>query len=86
MKKIVFISAIWCPACLIMRPRYQTFCSNKNSFVLQELDFDDDASLIKQLNIGKTLPVAIVYDGSKELKRLSGEMSLKKIEEQLRAL
>jgi thiol-disulfide isomerase/thioredoxin len=79
MKKIIFVTAVWCPACLIMRPRYQDLARNQANWSLEELDFDENPVMIKQLNVGNTLPVAIVYEGQTELKRIVGEISEKEL-------
>ena len=48
--KYIMISAIWCPSCIIMRPRYQKLLGN---IPFQELDFDDDEdeSKLRYLNL-----------------------------------
>ena len=63
--KYIMISAIWCPSCIIMRPRYQKLLGN---IPFQELDFDDDEDEINKYNIGKTLPVFIVLDNNLQSK------------------
>lgn len=76
----MLITAVWCPSCLIMRPRYQTLTQKYRDVVLDEIDFDDNPVLIKQHKIGHTLPVAIIFDESqKELVRFVGEMALNKL-------
>ncbi len=79
MKKILFVTAVWCPACLLMRPRYQNWIKNETGWSLEELDFDENPVMVKQLNIGSTLPVAIVYDQHAEIKRIVGEVSEKEL-------
>lgn len=76
--KYILISAIWCPSCIIMRPRYQKYLSAKN-ISFQELDFDDDEDEIKKYNIGKTLPVMIVIKNNDEVLRIIGEKSEKEL-------
>ena len=84
--KILRISAIWCPACLIMRPIYDEI-ANKYNLETKELDFDFDESEVEPLNVGNTLPVAIIYDeNNKELKRICGEKKLEQIEEIIKEL
>ena len=74
--KYIMISAIWCPSCIIMRPRYQKLLNN---YPIQELDFDDDEDEIEKYKIGKTLPVFIVLDIDKEVIRITGEKSEKEL-------
>lgn len=78
--KLILISAIWCPSCLIMRPRYTEYVK-KNNLTLNEYDFDDDFDIIKKYNIGDTLPVLIITDDNDvEIKRIIGEKSKKELE------
>ena len=80
MKKIIFITAIWCPSCLLMRPRYQELVKLVSKFEIQEIDYDDNPQLIKKYRVGTTLPVAIIIDQhGQELNRFIGEISKKKL-------
>lgn len=82
MKKGILISAVWCPSCIIMRPRYEKVLSKANiSFV--EYDYDDDEEKYIDYNIGTVLPVFLLFDDDKELKRLKGEKSIKELEKEL---
>jgi len=83
MKKIMLITAVWCPSCLIMRPRYQAYVQKHLEFSFEEVDFDDNPSLVKKLSVAKTLPVAIIYTGEREVVRLIGELSAQNVEEKL---
>lgn len=87
MKKIVLITALWCPSCLIMRPRYQTVVSSHDDLTIEEFDYDENPQLIEEKKIGSTLPVAIIYDEQGiEISRFIGEISLKKLAEKLEQL
>ena len=55
---------------------------DKNVEVI-DYDYDIDNEEIKKYNIGKVLPVIIVLDNNKEIKRLVGEYSVKELDEQL---
>ncbi len=81
MKKLLLITAIWCPSCLIMRPRYQKLAHEYGYQAIEEVDYDDQQTLIKNLKIGMTLPVAIFMDQQIELTRIIGEHSEKKLRE-----
>lgn len=77
--KIIRISAIWCPACIIMRPIYDDIVK-KYGFETKELDYDFDEE-VSTLDVGKKLPVAIVYDDNdNELTRICGEKKQTEIE------
>lgn len=75
---IVLVTAIWCPSCIIMRPRYQKIFKEMN-INFKELDFDDDEQEVDKLHIGKTLPVCIVYKDNEEKQRIIGEKNEKEI-------
>ena len=70
--KLISITAVWCPACLIMRPKIEKI---KKEFDIEyiDYDFDIDEEMINDLNVGNILPVFIMMDGNKEIKRLVGE-------------
>lgn len=71
--RIVKISAMWCPACIIMN-KYWKDIENEFSdmeFVNYDLDIDEDE--IKQYNVGNILPVLVVSNNGIELGRLIGE-------------
>lgn len=74
--KVKLISSIWCPSCIIMRPRYDKI-KKDFGFELEELDFDIDD--IERYNVGNVLPVAIIEKEGNEVMRLVGEKSLKEL-------
>ncbi|MBR5370226.1 MAG: thioredoxin family protein [Bacilli bacterium] len=71
--KIVKISAIWCGACLIMNKVWNKL--KDRDIELIELDYDMDEEEVMKYNPGDILPVFIVFDGEKEVLRLTGEFS-----------
>lgn len=79
MKKLLFITAIWCPTCLLMRPRFKEWIGNHPNWSFEELDYDDQQVQIRPYRIGTTLPVAIFIDQGIEVKRIIGEISSKKL-------
>ncbi len=71
--KIIRISAIWCPSCIIMRPIYDKIVADYNLDSI-EYDYDFDEDKVLPLNVGNILPVVILYDdNSNELTRICGE-------------
>lgn len=82
--KIVKISAIWCPACLITNNNFNKFIKKYKNIEVINLDYDFDD--IEKYNVGGTLPVLIIYKNDKEIKRLVGEKSYKEIEESVGVL
>lgn len=79
--RIIKISAIWCPACIITNNALNKLKDNY-SFELEELDYDFDD--IESYNVGDILPVLIFVKDDKEIDRLVGEKNYKEIEEVLK--
>jgi thiol-disulfide isomerase/thioredoxin len=74
--KIVKISAVWCPSCLVMRPRFEQIekmYPNIES-VTFDIDLDEEA---KNYNAGNILPVFILLNNQDvEIGRLKGEQKI----------
>ncbi len=73
--KIVRITAMWCMSCLAMKKTWKQVFSAFDDIDIIDLDFDFDADQVKDYNIGKTLPILIVFDRDKEIARIVGEKS-----------
>lgn len=77
--KIIKISALWCPSCLIMNDVIDDAVNEKN-IELIKYDFDLDANIVEKYNVGNILPVLILLnDKDEEIKRIVGEHSKKEI-------
>lgn len=76
--KIIKITALWCPSCLIMNDLIN---DNINSSIdLISYDYDMDEEDIKKYNVGTVLPVLIKLDeDNNEVSRLIGEKSKKEL-------
>ncbi len=74
--KIVRISAMWCPACIIMNKFWSNVEKEFSNieFVTYDLDMDED--VVKEYTPGDILPVLIAFEDGKELKRTVGEKNL----------
>lgn len=84
--QLLKFSAIWCPACLIMNNRYNQI-QEKYKLNITEYDYDLNQEEVTKYQIGKTLPVVIIVDEKgQEIKRIVGELSLKKLEQQIEEL
>lgn len=77
--KLIKVSSVWCPSCLIMQPRYAEIEKTYNLDII-EYDYDMDSDIVKNYNIGDILPVVIVMDNDQELVRIVGEKSKKELE------
>lgn len=80
--KLIKISAMWCPACLIMRP-----ILNNIDFDIEqvEYDYDLDEEEVSKYNVGEILPVFILVDNDKEVARLIGEHTKEEVLDFLRS-
>ena len=65
--KLIIISALWCPSCLILKKDLKRL-KEEYHIEYQMLDYDLDEDEIQKYNIGDKLPVIICND-----KRLIGE-------------
>ena len=82
--KIIIVSAVWCPACLIMHPRYEEIKKMFPNFEYVDYDYDLDEEVVEQYNIGTTLPVLVILDNGKEINRIVGEKTVEQIGEVLK--
>ena len=79
--KIIKISALWCPSCLIMNDIIEDVITEKN-IELIKYDFDLDQDIVQKYSVGNILPVIIKVDeNNNEIERLIGEHSKKEISE-----
>lgn len=73
--KVIKIGAVWCPGCLVMKPRWAEIEKENPWLKTEYLDFDNDKEKVKKYNIESgNLPVFVFLDKSnKEFLRLTGE-------------
>lgn len=76
--KMILITALWCPSCLLMRPLYSEL-TKLYGITLEEVDYDENPLLINKYTVGKILPVAIFIHEEEPLFRIIGEKSRKQI-------
>jgi len=80
--KVLKFGAVWCPGCLVMRPRWQALEKEIPTLLTEYYDFDKDKEMVEKFGIDKILPVFVFLDrNDKELLRLTGEVSLDKLRE-----
>jgi len=79
--KVIKIGAIWCSACLVMKPRWQQIEKENTWLQAQYLDFDQDQDKIKKYNLTQdSLPVFVFLDKKgQEFLRLDGEIPIKEL-------
>lgn len=72
--KLIKIGAIWCSGCLVMNKVWNKLIKEYN-FSYETYDIDMDEDEIEKYNVGEKLPVFIVMENDKEIKRFIGEYS-----------
>ena len=77
-KKVIVISAVWCPSCLIIKKNIKKL-QNEYDVKIEVLDYDFDEDKVLKYNVGKTLPVIISEKDNKEIGRRVGEKSYDEI-------
>lgn len=73
--KVLKFGAVWCPGCLVMKPRWKEI-EEENSWLETEYhDFDNEKDVVQKYNINNTLPTFVFLDkDNNEFLRLNGEM------------
>jgi len=73
--KVLKFGAVWCPGCLVMKPRWKEI-EEENPWLKTEYhDFDQDKEIIKKYNVNDTLPTFVFLDkNEQEFLRLNGEI------------
>ena len=71
--------AIWCPTCLVMKPRWQEVEKQLKWLETEYFDMDQDTELVKKYEIDDP-PVFVFLDkDGKEFTRRKGDISRKKL-------
>lgn len=77
--KIIKINAMWCPGCLISKNIWAEIENNYPKHEYISLDYDLDEEVLEKYNVGEILPVVIIENNGKEIKRIIGEKTKKEI-------
>ena len=73
--KVLKFGAVWCPGCLIMKPRWKELEAKNVWLQTEYYDFDNDKEAVNKYNITDTLPTFIFLDKEdNEILRLNGEI------------
>jgi thiol-disulfide isomerase/thioredoxin len=72
-KKVIVITAVWCPSCLILKKNLNRLKEEYN-LEYETLDYDFDEEEVKKYDIGEKLPVIITNNS-----RLIGEKSYEEL-------
>lgn len=81
--KLIKISAIWCPSCLIMEKVWKNLEKElpEIEFISYDYDLDDE---VDNYNPGDILPIIILENNNQELTRFIGEKTKEEIIEGIR--
>lgn len=83
--KVIKFTAVWCSACLIMNKRWKEIEKEYNiDSISYDVDFDEDE--IKKYDIGDRLPVFLIVDDDKQIKKLVGEHSIEELKDFIKEL
>jgi len=78
--KVLKFGAVWCPGCIIMKPRWKEIETENPWLQTEYHDFDQDKEAVNKYNITDTLPTFIFLDkDGNELLRLNGEIDKNKL-------
>jgi thiol-disulfide isomerase/thioredoxin len=78
--KVLKFGAVWCPGCLIMKPRWAEIEHENPWLGTEYFDFDTDKEAVAKHNINATLPTFVFLDkDGNELLRLNGEIDKKEL-------
>ena len=79
MEKIIVVSAVWCPSCLILKKNLKKLKEEYPNIEIETLDYDFDEEEVSKYNVGEILPV-IIHNNN----RLIGEKTYEEIIEFLK--
>ncbi len=74
MAKVIIVSAVWCPSCLILKKNLKRLKEEYPNVEVETYDYDFDEDIVEQYAVGDKLPVMIYGDN-----RLIGEKSYEEI-------
>ena len=77
--KIIKINAMWCPGCLISKSIWNEIEKSYPNHEYISLDYDLDEETVEKYNVGDILPVVIIEQNGKEIKRIIGEKKKEEI-------
>lgn len=78
--KVLKFGAVWCPGCLVMKPRWKDIETENPWLQTEFFDFDQNKEAVEMYKIDRNLPVAVFLDSKgEEILRLSGEVEKEKL-------
>lgn len=78
--KVLKFGAVWCPGCLVMKPRWKEIETENPWLETEYYDFDQDKEMVEKYQIINVLPVCVFLDKSgNEFLRFNGEINKAKL-------
>jgi thiol-disulfide isomerase/thioredoxin len=77
--KVLKFGAIWCPGCLVMRPRWQDIEKEMPDLLTEYYDVDENKELVKKYDIKEFPCFIFMSKGNAELHREYGEVGKEKL-------
>ena len=78
--KIIKIGAMWCPACIVTNKFWNKIENSNSNIEFVNYDIDLDEEKVEKYGNLDVLPVIIIEQKDKELKRIIGEHSEEEFE------
>jgi thiol-disulfide isomerase/thioredoxin len=76
--KVLKFGAVWCPGCLVMKPRWKKIETENLWLKTEYYDYDENKKMVEKYSVDKNLPTFVFLDkADKEFLRLHGEPSKK---------
>lgn len=76
MKRVIILTAVWCPACIVVKNTIKKIQKEYVLFKPEYIDIDEEEALAQHYEPLKVLPIFILLDENDQvIKRLSGELS-----------
>ena len=73
--KVLKFGAVWCPGCLVMKPRWKEIEVENSWLKTEYYDFDENREIAEKHKVTDVLPVFIFLDKKgEEFLRLEGEV------------
>lgn len=73
--KVLKFGAVWCPGCLVMKPRWKEIEDEHPWLETEYHDFDQEKDIVEKYQITNILPTFVFLDKeNKEFLRLNGEV------------
>lgn len=79
--KVLKFGAVWCPGCLVMKPRWQEIEKELSWLETEYYDIDKDQEMAEKYKIESDIIPAFIFldKNNKEIKRLNGEIEKDKL-------